>query len=120
MSYDLMLFLDPAGESRGREVEYAYELGDVDEERVVADLPQPEPGPALAALIDALGRRWPAIGEAGSPWATWLPDVITENAVSLNLFFDAAEEAVPEIVRIAHEHGAAVYDPQDDSVNAPG
>lgn len=118
MGYDIAVFEgDPPGSHA--EALAAFEQAT---ELLDADPPEP-PSERIAAFVDALAQRWPGDTDEqldASPWKVW---PLTADAVGplfyTSLTFGGAPEAVPEIVRIAREHGLNCFDPQAERLLEP-
>lgn len=65
---------------------------------------QPTPQ-CIVDFVEALLRRWPRIGEQGSPWASNPGDDLNGPALGLNIRWDRAADVAPGVAQLAKEHG---------------
>jgi hypothetical protein len=98
---------------------HAAALAALDDVMPLLEVDPPQaPSARIAAFIDALEQQWPGDTDEqldASPWKVW---PLTADAVGplfyTSLTFSGAPEAVPEIARIAREHGLNCFDPQSE------
>ncbi|WP_068009636.1 hypothetical protein [Nocardia pseudobrasiliensis] len=65
--------------------------------------------PASVDFIEALLRRWPDIGEEGSPWTSSMRADLNGPALRLNIDWDRAAEVAPGVAELARQHGLQCY-----------
>ncbi|WP_431955593.1 hypothetical protein [Nocardia lijiangensis] len=71
---------------------------------------QRQPPPQIIAdFIDALLRRWPNIGEEGSPWTSSVGAHLNGPVLRLDIDWDRAVDVAPGVVELAKRHGLQCY-----------
>lgn len=113
MSFDLYVWYDPGGATRGREAEH-YEAWDTEER-------PGEPDPRVLAFLRECERRWPwdETDDDDAPWADW-PLVAAAEAYGAGLGIRWSRTAVvPEVAALAVSYGLTAYEPQEGNVWRP-
>ncbi|MEV6071842.1 hypothetical protein AB0L82_35335 [Nocardia sp. NPDC052001] len=70
--------------------------------------PQP-PTQRITDFVEALLRRWPDIGQEGSPWARGVTQYACGPALSVAVVWRRVDDVAPGIAQLAKEHGLQCY-----------
>lgn len=118
MSYDLVVWFEPAGITLDRAVR---RFGEIIEGETEVEIDQAHP--RVAAFLRELTGRYPdpdglAIEEIDrSPWSQSLS--VMSAAVFLPIVWSRADEVDAVVRNLANQHGLVLYDPQNDRVQHP-
>ncbi|WP_156094655.1 hypothetical protein [Nocardia lijiangensis] len=67
------------------------------------------PPQIITDFIEALLRRWPNIGEEGSPWTSSVGADLNGPALRLNIDWDRAVDVASGVAELAKQHGLQCY-----------